>query len=334
MTATILLTGGAGYIGSHICAALVAAGYAPVILDDFSNARADVPERLERIAGRAIPVHRADIADGAAVAAVFAAHPIDAVIHLAARKAAGASVADPLGYFRTNIGGLMTLLEAMTGSGVRRLVFSSSATVYAETDRLPIAEDAATGWSTPYAHTKLLGEQILAHMAAADARWRFGVLRYFNPAGAHASGLIGEAPGGVPANLMPFLAQVATGDLRELAIFGDDYPTPDGTCQRDYIHVEDLAEGHVLSLRALLERDLPHLVNLGTGRGTSVREMLDAYSRAVGRALPARVAPRRAGDLAAYWGDTARAEALLGFRARRDVDAMCASSWAWTSTSR
>ncbi len=331
MTATILLTGGAGYIGSHTHVALVAAGYRPVILDDFSNAAGDVPERLARISGTEPRVWRGSVLDAALLDEIFAVERIDAVVHFAARKAVGESVRMPLEYVETNVVGLVTLLKAMRAAGVFRLVYSSSATVYGVPDRLPIPEDAATGFTNPYGYTKLAGEQLLEQLAASDPRWAFGVLRYFNPAGAHGSGLIGEDPRDVPNNLMPYIAKVAVGELPELRVFGDDYDTPDGTGVRDYIHVEDLAEGHVLSLAALMRDGRGHLVNLGTGCGFSVLQMLAAYSEACGRRLPHVVVPRRAGDIAACWADPSRAAELLGFRARRGIGEMCASSWAWVS---
>ncbi len=329
--ATILLTGGAGYIGSHTCVALVAAGHRPVILDDFSNAAEDVPERLGRILGAAPEVWRGSVLDADLLARIFAAHDIAAVIHFAARKAVGESVAQPLAYARTNLGGLMTLLEVMQAAGVFRLVFSSSATVYGIPDRLPIPEDAPTGFTNPYGYTKLAGEQLLAQVAASDPRWAIGVLRYFNPAGAHGSGLIGEDPADIPNNLMPYIAQVAVGAQPALRVFGDDYDTPDGTGVRDYIHVEDLADGHVLSLDRLMRSGQGHLVNLGTGRGYSVLEMLAAYGRACGRELPHVIAPRRPGDVAACYADPTRAAHLLGFHATRGLEEMCASSWRWIS---
>jgi UDP-glucose 4-epimerase len=331
MPATVLLTGGAGYIGSHTFLALVASGYRPIILDDFSNAAEDVPERLARITGAEPRVWRGSVLDADLLGRLFATERIDAVIHFAARKAVGESVRLPLEYVETNLGGLVTLLKAMRAAQVFRLVFSSSATVYGVPERLPIAEDAPTGFTNPYGYTKLAGEQILAQLAASDPRWAFGVLRYFNPAGAHESGLIGEDPRDIPNNLMPYIAKVAVGELPELRVFGDDYDTPDGTGVRDYIHVEDLAEGHVLSLAALLREGRGHLVNLGTGRGYSVLEMLAAYSDACGRRLPHVIAPRREGDIAACWADPTRAAELLGFRARRGLSEMCASSWTWIS---
>lgn len=331
MGGAVLLTGGAGYIGSHTHVALVEAGREVVVLDDFSNAREDVPARLARITGAPVTVHRASVLDRAALDRVFADHRIGAVIHLAARKAVGESMRIPLDYAATNICGLVTLLQAMQAAGVFRLVFSSSATVYGVPQALPIPETAPTGFTNPYGHTKLVCEQLLAQMAQADPRWRFGVLRYFNPAGAHRSGLIGEDPQDVPNNLMPYIARVAAGTLPRLQIFGDDYDTPDGTGVRDYIHVEDLAEGHVLSVKALERDGRGHLVNLGTGQGYSVLEMLAAYSEACGRRLPHEMAPRRPGDVAACYADPARAAELIGFRARRGLPEMCASSWTWIS---
>ncbi|MGY6634082.1 MAG: UDP-glucose 4-epimerase GalE [Alkalilacustris sp.] len=334
MGPTVLLTGGAGYIGSHTCVALHAAGFTPVILDDFSNAAPDLPARLERITGVVPAVWRGSVLDEAFLARVFAAHDIAAVVHFAARKAVGESVRLPLEYVQTNLGGLTTLLGAMRAAGVFRLVFSSSATVYGAPERLPIAEDAPTGFTNPYGFTKLAGEQILRQLAASDDRWAFGILRYFNPAGAHASGLIGEEPRDIPNNLMPYIARVAAGDLPAVNVFGNDYDTPDGTGVRDYIHVEDLAEGHLRSLRALMETNDGHLVNLGTGRGYSVLEMLAAYGRACGRDLPHIVAPRRPGDVAACYADPSRAAEVLGFHARRGIDEMCVSSWRWISRRR
>lgn len=331
MGANVLLTGGAGYIGSHTCVALLAAGHRVTILDDFSNARADVPERLEAICGATVRVCRADILDRAAVARVLAGERFDAVVHFAARKAVGESMRMPLEYARTNIAGLVALLDVMQAAGVYRLVFSSSATVYGAPATLPVDEDAPVGHTNPYGFSKLVCEQIMTQLAAADSRWAFGILRYFNPAGAHGSGLIGEDPADVPNNLMPYIAEVAAGLRDALQIFGDDYDTPDGTGVRDYVHVEDLAEGHVLSLERLLATGAGHLVNLGTGRGYSVFEVLAAYGRACGKVLPHRVVPRRPGDVATIYADPRRAEAVLGFRARRGLDEMCVSSWRWIS---
>lgn len=329
--ARVLLTGGAGYIGSHTFAALREAGHDPVILDSFANARDDIPARLELLTGAPVEVIRADVRDRAALDAAFAAHRFDAVIHFAALKAVGESATRPLDYIATNVGGLLVLLEAMRAAGVGRLVYSSSATVYAAETAPPFAEDAPRGTASTYGWTKLAGEEILERVAAAGGGWAIGCLRYFNPAGAHDSGLIGEDPNDIPNNLMPYIARVATGELPHLRIFGTDWPTPDGTGLRDYIHVADLAEGHVRSLESLLRTGQGHTLNLGTGRAHSVREVLAAYGRACGRVLPAHDAPRRPGDVAASWADPRRAAELIGFSARRDLDAMCRSSWNWIS---
>lgn len=322
----ILLTGGAGYIGSHTYLALVAAGHEVTIFDSFVNARDAVPDRLETITGRPVPVVRGDIRDGDALAAVFDQGGFDGVVHFAALKSVSESLADPLAYMQVNIGGLVTLLAAMDRAGCRHLVFSSSATVYGVPDESPTDETAPRRAENPYGRTKIAGEEML-ELLPAD--WRLGVLRYFNPAGCHGSGLLGEDPRGRVENLMPIMAQVARGDRRELMIFGDDYDTPDGSPIRDYIHVEDLARGHVLSLNRLFETSESHLVNLGTGRGYSVFEMAEAYGRAAGRALPCRVVARRPGDVPIYCARTEKAEALLGFRAEKSLDEICASSWKW-----
>lgn len=331
MDNSVLLTGGAGYIGSHTYVALLKAGYRPIVLDNFANSKRSVIDRLERITGEAVPLEDVDILDTDAVSQVFQRHRIGAVIHFAALKAVGESAERPLDYFQTNIGGLIGLMQVMARHQVFRLVFSSSATVYGDTDVLPTPETAVCGYTNPYGYTKLACEQVLEQASAADPRWSVGVLRYFNPVGAHESGLIGEDPNDIPNNLMPYIAKVAVGELPDVQVFGDDYPTPDGTGVRDYIHVSDLARGHVLSLGALTETGAGHLVNLGTGRGYSVLEMIEAYGRACGRALPYRIAPRRAGDAAASYADPARAADVLGFKAEHGLDEMCASSWAWIS---
>lgn len=329
MTQTILLTGGAGYIGSHTYVALKAAGFEVVILDDFSNAARDVPDRLELITGAPVRLYEGSVLDRGLLARLFAETRIDAVVHFAARKAVGESVTMPLAYFETNCTGLVGLLQEMEAACVHRLVFSSSATVYGIPDVTPTPETAPHRHMNPYGLTKITGELILDALAASDPKWAFGTLRYFNPAGAHGSALIGEDPSDIPNNLMPYIAQVAMGQRPHLQVFGDDYPTPDGTGVRDYIHVEDLAEGHVLSLKSLLETGESHLVNLGTGRGYSVLEMVAAYSAACGRALPYRIVDRRPGDVPIYCATVERARALLGFEAKRDLAQMCASSWAW-----
>ncbi|MBM2575390.1 UDP-glucose 4-epimerase GalE [Jannaschia sp. Os4] len=327
----ILLTGGLGYIGSHTCVALMEAGFEPVILDDLSNARADTLDRLARIAGRRPEFHEGSVLDRGALDRILATGVAGAV-HFAARKAVADSVADPLSYAETNLAGLIHLLRAMDDHGTRRLVFSSSATVYGDTPDQPIPETAPRTHANPYGFTKLAGETILDQLSAADPAWAVGVLRYFNPIGAHPSGLIGEDPQGVVANVMPHIERVAAGRAPHLRVFGDDYPTRDGTGERDYIDVMDLAEGHVLSLRRLLETGEGHTVNLGTGRGTTVLELLAAYGRATGLSLPHVVEPRRAGDVAMYVADAARARALLGFETRRTLEDSCRTSWAWVRT--
>ena len=329
MTRRILLTGGAGYIGSHTHVALVEAGYEVVILDNFSNARRSVPDRLAQITGRPVTVVEGDIRDASVLASVFAGRDIDAVVHFAALKAVGESMVRPLDYFDVNVGGLTTLLRAMDTAGCRRLVFSSSATVYGVPDETPTPETADVRAMNPYGQTKILGEQMLDWLVRSDPRWATGVLRYFNPAGAHASGLIGEDPRDVPNNLMPFVAKVARGELDRIAVFGADYDTPDGTGVRDYIHVEDLARGHVLSLEKLFETGTGHCVNLGTGRGHSVLEVIAAYQRASNRELPYVVTDRRPGDVPIYVARADKAAEVLGFRTERTLDEMCASSWKW-----
>jgi UDP-glucose 4-epimerase len=325
----ILLTGGAGYIGSHTFLALAEAGYRPVVLDDFSNAHRTVIDRLAEAVRGPVPCEELNVLDVERVTRALSEHRIKAVVHFAAKKAIGESVEKPLDYFENNVCGLIALLRAMAAANVFTLVFSSSAAVYGEPDRLPIPETAECRPSSPYGFTKLAGEQVLDQLRQADPRWCFGILRYFNPVGAHPSGLIGEDPASRPANLVPYMAKVAIGELPEIVVFGDDYDTPDGTGVRDYIHVSDIADGHVLSLNRLLEAKSSHLVNLGTGRGHSVLEVIEAYSAVCGRDLPYRIAARRPGDVAACYADVTGAGELLGFRARRDLDEMCRSSWAW-----
>lgn len=331
MNGRVLLTGGAGYIGSHTYVELIEAGFEVVILDNFSNARRDVLDRLEVLTGAPVTCHEADVLDRDALGRVFAAHDFDAVVHFAGKKAVGESVEKPLDYFHTNCTGFSNLLQAMDKAGVRRVVFSSTATVYGRPEVLPYPEDHPLRPESPYAANKLICENLLRQVKAADDRWSYGILRYFNPAGAHPSALIGEDPNDIPNNLMPYIAKVATGELPYLRVFGDDYDTPDGTGVRDYIHVTDLARGHVQSLKLLIGQDQSHIVNLSTGQGFSVLDMLHAYERACGKTLPYKVVGRRAGDLAAFWGDPSRARALLGFETTRDLDDMCATSWAWVS---
>ncbi len=329
--ATILLTGAAGYIASHTWLSLQAAGFDVVGVDDFRNSSPRVLDRLRELAPRPVVFERADVCDAAALDAVFARHAIDAVVHFAALKAVGESTAQPLAYYANNIGGLVNTCQVMQRRGVRRFVFSSSATVYGDPQQLPITEDSPLSATNPYGQTKLMGETILADLGRADPAWQTACLRYFNPVGAHDSGRIGEDPRGTPNNLMPYVAQVAVGRREALQVFGNDYPTPDGTGVRDYIHVCDLADGHVAALRRLLDQPGSLTVNLGTGRGYSVLDVVKAYAAASGRKVPYRVVPRRPGDVAACWADPTRAAQLLGWRARHDLDRMCADSWRWQS---
>jgi len=327
----ILLTGGAGYIGSHTYVELAAAGYDVVILDNFSNSSPDVLDRLEVITAAPVACYTGDVRDRALLDKIFSEHAFSAVIHFAALQAVGESAKIPLQYIQTNVGGLLTLLEAMEAANLWRLVFSSSATVYGDPEILPVPETAPRSYTNPYGFTKLCCEQIMEQVGDADERWTFGVLRYFNPVGAHDTGLIGEDPNGLPNNLMPYIAKVATGELGKLSVFGDDYDTPDGTGVRDYIHVVDLARGHVQSVDALIGTGESHTVNLGTGHGISVLEMLKAYEKACGHALPYVIAPRRAGDVASTYADPHKAGEILGFHAERDLDNMCETSWNWVS---
>lgn len=324
----VLLTGGAGYIGSHTAAALAEAGHRPVILDDFSNSHPAVMQRLATITGQELALIQADVADDQMVELAIREHRIDAVIHFAAFKAVGESVEQPLRYYRNNIGGLLGLLDGMQRAGCKTLVFSSSCTVYGDPQQVPITERAPTGYTNPYGHTKLMGEQIVQSLASIDTAWKTAILRYFNPVGAHHSGLIGEDPVGIPNNLMPYVARVAAGKLDDVRVFGGDYPTPDGTGVRDYIHVMDLAEGHVASLRALSDHG-SHLVNLGTGAGHSVLEVIAAYAKACGKEIPYRIVNRRPGDIAQAYADVTLAHRVLGWRTKRGLHEMCASSWQW-----
>lgn len=332
MAFKILLTGGLGYIGSHTYVDLIAAGFDVVIIDNLCNSKRGVSDRLEQVTGVPTDFVEADVLDKAALAQVFTDHNFDAVIHFAGLKAVGESVEKPLQYFQVNVVGMVNVLQAMQVAGVKSIVFSSSATVYDPIQPSPLNEGMPTGYANPYGYTKLTCEQILQQACHADPDLKTGILRYFNPAGAHASGLIGEDPNDIPNNLMPYISRVASGDYPFLRIWGNDYDTPDGTGIRDYIHVADLAAGHVKSVQALLSREASHLVNLGTGKGYSVLEMLNAYSTACGRALPYEIMPRRAGDLATTFAEVGRAKQLLGFSATRGLDEMCSSSWHWINT--
>jgi UDP-glucose 4-epimerase len=326
---TVLLTGATGYIASHTWVALAGAGFDVVGIDDFSNSSPRVLERLAQIIGRAPTFVRADVNDRAALRDIFAAHAIDAVVHFAAFKAVGESTAKPLEYYRNNVGGLAAVCSEMLAAGCRRFVFSSSATVYGRPEALPLTEGAPLSATNPYGQTKLIGETMLRDLGAADPGWRTACLRYFNPVGAHASGLIGEDPRGIPNNLMPYVAQVAVGRRPHLQVFGDDYATPDGTGVRDYIHVTDLAEGHVAALRHLVSGGATVTVNLGTGQGYSVLDVVRAYERASGRPVPYVISPRRPGDIDACWADPSAARSILGWEARLDLDRMCVDSWNW-----
>jgi UDP-glucose 4-epimerase len=325
----ILLTGGTGYIGSHTAAVLVQAGHEVVLLDNLSNSRRDVVERLRQITGRTLRFVEADVRDRARVAEVLREHSCTAVVHFAGLKAVGESVQKPLTYFDNNVGGTVALLQAMQDVGVSTIVFSSSATVYGEPQYLPLDEVHPTSAANPYGRTKLHIEEMLADLCRSDPAWRVACLRYFNPAGAHPSGLIGEDPNGIPNNLMPYIAKVASAELPSLGVFGNDYPTPDGTGVRDYIHVVDLAEGHVAALSFLQREAGWHAINLGTGRGYSVLEMLRAFEQACGHPIPFEFKARRPGDLASYHANPAKALALLGWRASRGIEEMCESTWRW-----
>ena len=326
----ILVTGGTGFIGSHTCVALAQAGHDLLILDNLCNSRADVVDRLETLCGKRPGFIEGDIRDATLLDKLFAEHPISAVMHFAGLKAVGESVAKPLEYYDNNIHGTLQLLAAMRRANVKIFVFSSSATVYGDPASVPIREDFPLSATNPYGRSKLIIEDILADLHHAEPDWRIARLRYFNPVGAHESGLIGEDPQGIPNNLMPFIAQVAVGKREFLNIWGNDYPTPDGTGKRDYIHVVDLAEGHLAALDQLNTQN-PTLitVNLGTGQGYSVLDMIKAFEHASGRTVPYKIAPRRPGDIAQCWADPSLAEKMLGWKAKRGLEQMCADAWRW-----
>ncbi len=327
----ILVTGGAGYIGTHTCVELLNAGLDVTVFDNFCNSQSESLARVERITGKAVPLVRGDIRDRAALVAALRSSGATSVIHCAGLKAVGESVEKPLAYYDNNVVGTLRLLEAMGECGVKTLVFSSSATVYGDPQRLPLTEDHPLSATNPYGRSKLMVEDLLRDVYRSDASWRIGILRYFNPVGAHASGLIGEDPRGIPNNLLPFVAQVAVGQRAFLNVWGDDYATPDGTGVRDYIHVVDLAVGHLKALERLQAVPDFLTVNLGTGVGYSVLDMVRAFENASGKPVPYQVAARRAGDIAACYADPATALALLGWRAERGLDAMCADAWRWQS---
>ena len=328
---TILVTGGAGYIGSHTAVELLNAGHQVVIVDNLCNSSAKVLDRIEALAGKNFSFVQADVRDGAVLDRIFAEHRIDGVIHFAGLKAVGESVAQPLRYFDNNVGSTLALLHAMDRANVRRIVFSSSATVYGDPEQVPITEGSRLQVTNPYGRTKLICEDILRDLQQTDPRWHVAILRYFNPVGAHISGTIGENPSGTPNNLMPFITQVAVGQREFLSIFGQDYPTPDGTGVRDYIHVVDLAQGHLAALTYLHDRQASITVNLGTGRGVSVKELADTFARVTGVPVPYRFVDRRPGDVAACYADTRLAQEALGWQAQLGVERMCQDAWRWQS---
>ena len=326
---TILVTGGAGYIGSHTSIELIEAGYDIVVVDNLSNSKIEAVKRVEKIVNREIKFYKADICDKDAMRKVFSENEIDAVINFAGYKAVGESVEKPLEYYENNIYGMLALLDVMREFKVKNLVFSSSATVYGNPKTVPITEDFPLSTTNPYGSTKLFIEYILKDLAKADKEFNIAILRYFNPVGAHPSGEIGEDPNGIPNNLCPYITKVALGKLEAVNVFGNDYDTPDGSGVRDYIHVVDLAKGHVMAVNKLLTNSGLFVVNLGTGRGYSVFEMISAFSKALGKEIPYVIAPRRAGDIATCYADTALAEELIGFKATKTIDDMCRDALKW-----
>ncbi len=327
----ILVTGGAGYIGSHTTVELIDAGHDVVVIDNLSNSKKLAIDRLEQITGRKIPFYEADVRDAKALSDIFDTHHIDAVIHFAALKAVGESVAKPIEYYTNNLVSTLTLLNVMRDKGCKNIVFSSSATVYGDPATVPITEDFPLSTTNPSGATTLMIEDMLRDVAKADASWNIAILRYFNPVGAHKSGLIGEDPAGIPNNLTPYITQVAMGKREILSVFGNDYPTPDGTGVRDYIHVVDLAKGHVKALEKLAQNPGIVTVNLGTGRGYSVLELHAAFEKVCGKPIPYKIAPRRPGDIAICYADPTKAYEVLGWKAEKAVDEMCEDSWRWQS---
>ncbi|HCE78359.1 MAG: UDP-glucose 4-epimerase GalE [Lachnospiraceae bacterium] len=327
---TILVTGGAGYIGSHTCVELLDAGYDVVVFDNLYNSSPKAVDRIQKITGRSLKFYKADMLDKPAVEKIFEENKIDAVIHFAGLKAVGESVHKPVEYYHTNIGGLLNLVDVMRKHGCKNIIFSSSATVYGDPAQIPITEECPKGTCTnPYGWTKWMQEQILTDIHTADPSWNVILLRYFNPIGAHKSGLIGEDPKGIPNNLLPYVAQVAIGKLPEVNVFGDDYDTPDGTGVRDYIHVVDLAKGHVKAVERLAKNDGVFICNLGTGKGYSVLDVIHAFEKACGHKLKYVIKPRRDGDIATCYSNCDKAERELGWKAQYDLDDMCADSWRW-----
>ena len=332
MNKKILVTGGAGFIGSHTVTELIGAGFEPVIVDNLANSSEKVVERIEKITGVRPKLIVADLLDRDALEKVFSENEFDAAIHFAGLKAVGESVRKPLEYYHNNITGTLVLCDVMRAHGCKKIVFSSSATVYGDPAQIPITEDCPLGQTTnPYGATKAMIERILTDLQKADPEWKVILLRYFNPIGAHASGLIGEDPKGIPNNLVPYVAKVAVGQLEKVHVFGNDYDTPDGTGVRDYIHVVDLAKGHLAALRAMDRLEGVNIFNLGTGTGYSVLDIIHAYSKACGKELPYVIDPRRPGDIAVCYSDPAKAREVLGWTAELTLDDMCASSWKWQS---
>ena len=328
----ILVSGGAGYIGSHTCLQLLNQGHEVVVFDNLSNSSEESLNRVRTLTGKEITFYKADMLDAPAINEIFEKEKIDAVIHFAGLKAVGESVAKPLEYYHNNITGTLVLCDAMRKHGVKKIIFSSSATVYGDPAFIPITEECPKGKCTyPYGQTKSMLEEMLMDIQKADPEWTVILLRYFNPVGAHESGMIGEDPAGIPNNLTPYITQVAVGKLKEVGVFGNDYDTPDGTGVRDYIHVMDLADGHVMALKKFEETPAVHIYNLGTGQGYSVLDMIKAFSKAVGREIPYVIKERRPGDIATCYADPAKAKAELGWEAKRGIDEMCADGWRWQS---
>jgi UDP-glucose 4-epimerase len=327
----ILVTGGAGYIGSHTCLELLNASYEVVVVDNLSNSKQESLRRVQELAGKPLEFHKVDLLDRAALETVFQRHEIDSVIHFAGLKAVGESVSVPLRYYQNNIAGTLVLCEVMQAHGVKRLVFSSSCTVYGQPQRVPITEDFPLSATNPYGRSKLMVEDILRDLYVADPSWSIALLRYFNPVGAHPSGRIGEDPRGIPNNLLPYIAQVAVGRLERLSVFGSDYPTHDGTGVRDYIHVVDLAFGHIAAVQKLAQDPGVTAYNLGTGQGYSVLDMVAAFERACGKPIPYQIVGRRPGDVSEAYADPSWAQRQLGWRAKKGVDEMCADVWRWQS---
>lgn len=323
----ILITGGAGFIGSHTCVELLEAGKEIVVLDNFSNSKPEALKRITKITGKDFKFYEVDLLDRTGVERVFQQNEIEAVIHFAGLKAVGESCTIPLKYYHNNLTGTFILCEVMAAHNCKKIVFSSSATVYGMHNTVPFKEDMPLSATNPYGYTKLFIEQILTDLHTADPEWSVALLRYFNPIGAHKSGLIGEDPNGIPNNLLPYISQVATGKLKELSVYGNDYDTPDGTGVRDYIHVVDLAQGHLAALNYIMDKTGVEAVNLGTGNGSSVLQVLRAFEKACGKTIPYKIAPRRSGDIATCYADTSKAKVLLGWEAKRSMDDMCADGW-------